>query len=307
MHKFLPAITIITPVKNSVKTLEKAILSLVSQNYPNLEYIIIDGKSTDGTLEIIKKNQKYIDYWISEEDQSSADAYIKGIKKASNDIIAFLNADDFYEKDTLLKVGEEFRKDHTLEMVSFGSRLLKFKNNNYEIEQEISYKKMSIGKNQPLSIINPNARFFKKDLFYKYGFPLKKDDQNRPFISNDLEYMLRFALNGVKNKNIDHIGYNYLCHENSLTFNNNLLSQQRLMEDKIFVAKKFLNEQDQLPISKFWQKSFKKWIKKYRAKLIKSNLKLKKYNEAKKQLLIGLKENDKVGFSYFLLKTLLRK
>lgn len=303
MNSALPKITVITPVKNSAKTLANAIESLILQNYPNLEYIIIDAKSSDGTIDVIKKYQKHINYWISEKDEGTSDAYIKGIKKASSDIIAFLNADDFYEKEILLKAGEEFGKNPELDIVSFRYQVIK----NSKIIEKATLDDIDFKPDRIPNALGINARFFKKNLFYKYGFPLLRDDKNRPFISNDLEYMIRFALNGVRNKNIDYIGYNYLHHENSLTFNNNLSSQQRLMEDRIFVAKKFLKEQDKLPLSPFWQKSFKKSIKKYRAKLVKSNLKLKKYQKAMQEIYLGLKEDNKFSFLYLLLKTLLRK
>ena len=67
-----PKISIITTVKNGGKTLEKAIESLIAQNYPNLEYIVMDGASTDNTVEIIKKYEKFITYWTSENDKNNA-------------------------------------------------------------------------------------------------------------------------------------------------------------------------------------------------------------------------------------------
>jgi hypothetical protein len=119
--------------------------------------------------------------------------------------------------------------------------------------------------------------------------------------------MMRFLIKGIKIKDVDYVGYNYLSHQDSFTFNNDPLRKQRLDEDKIFIAKKFLANQSELSLSNFWQKNFKKWIKKYRAKLIKSNLKLKNYQEVKKHFYIGLKENNKLAFLFYLLKVLFRK
>ena len=104
----LPKITIITPSFNQGQYIEKTILSVLNQNYPNLEYIIIDGGSTDGTVEIIKKYQQHITYWISESDKGQSDAINKGLKLASGDIINWLNSDDYLENNVLQKIANDF-------------------------------------------------------------------------------------------------------------------------------------------------------------------------------------------------------
>lgn len=103
-------ITVITVCLNSVNTIEKAIKSVVGQDYVDKEYIIVDGGSTDGTLNIIKKYKQYITKWISEPDRGIFDAMNKGIEMASGDIIAFLNSDDWYADRALYMVGEAFEK-----------------------------------------------------------------------------------------------------------------------------------------------------------------------------------------------------
>ena len=82
--------------------------SVIEQNYPNLEYIIVDGGSTDGTLEIIKKYEKHIFKWISEPDNGMYDAINKGFKLSTGDIMAWINSDDIYFKDTFSKLVEIF-------------------------------------------------------------------------------------------------------------------------------------------------------------------------------------------------------
>lgn len=106
-------ISIITVCYNSEKTIEDTIKSVVSQSYPNIEYIIIDGVSTDNTLEIVNKYQEKISKIISEKDNGLYDAINKGINIASGEIIAILNSDDLYQDNKVIEeVVELFRKDN---------------------------------------------------------------------------------------------------------------------------------------------------------------------------------------------------
>ena len=105
-------ITIITAVKNAENTLENCIKSVLSQNYDNLEYIVIDGNSSDRTKEIINKYKNNISRIITEDDDGIWDAMNKGIKLADGEIIGFLNSDDYYFNNTLETVNNYFSKNN---------------------------------------------------------------------------------------------------------------------------------------------------------------------------------------------------
>jgi len=97
-------VSIITVSFNSAKTIERTIQSVINQTYTNIEYIIIDGGSTDGTIDIIKKYSDKISYWVSEKDNGISDAFNKGIRVSNGEIIGIINSDDWYENDTIENV-----------------------------------------------------------------------------------------------------------------------------------------------------------------------------------------------------------
>lgn len=101
-------ITIITPNLNQVRYLEQTIDSVLSQGFSNLEYIIIDGGSTDGSVDIIKKYKKHLAYWVSEPDNGQSQAINKGVKRASGEIINWLNSDDYLEDGALTYIADIF-------------------------------------------------------------------------------------------------------------------------------------------------------------------------------------------------------
>jgi glycosyltransferase involved in cell wall biosynthesis len=104
----LPKITIITPSFNQGQFIEQTIRSVLLQGYPNLEYIIIDGGSTDETVEIIKKYADFITYWVSEPDKGQSPAINKGLAVATGDVFNWLNSDDYFLPNALLTVGQHF-------------------------------------------------------------------------------------------------------------------------------------------------------------------------------------------------------
>lgn len=107
----LPKISIVTPSFNQGNFIEETITSVLNQNYPNLEYIIIDGGSTDNTIEVIKKYENHLTYWVSEPDQGQSHAINKGLQKCTGQVFNWLNSDDFLEPGALKHIGEEYRSE----------------------------------------------------------------------------------------------------------------------------------------------------------------------------------------------------
>ena len=180
-------ITVITVCFNSVKTIERTIKSVLAQNYSELEYIIIDGGSTDGTLDIIRKYKENLSVWISEPDDGLYDAMNKGLAKATGEVFAFLNSDDYYTENVLERVNEYFKTDD-VDMVS----------GNMYICAEGTVKKAVYDKsnreNLLFGVVYPQpALFAKRELYIKYG---GFDTSYK--IAADSDWVMKVCLNGAK-------------------------------------------------------------------------------------------------------------
>jgi glycosyltransferase involved in cell wall biosynthesis len=181
-------ISIITVCYNSAATLEKTILSVAAQTYKNIEYIIVDGNSKDGTIEIIQNHQDKITQWISEPDKGLYDAMNKGISMATGDLVGILNSDDTFYSNTVL---EEIAAFHTANTIDASVGTIMQHKENAKVVRVYSSKywtpaKLKIGFMPP----HPSI-FFKRELFdqlgsYKLGF----------IIGADYELISRFFLKG---------------------------------------------------------------------------------------------------------------
>jgi len=116
----LPRISVVTPSFNQAQYLEQTILSVLGQNYPNLEYIVIDGGSTDGSVDILRKYERDISYWVSEKDHGQAAAIQRGFSMATGEIFGWLNSDDYYLPEALSKVADAFGCNPAAEFVIGG-------------------------------------------------------------------------------------------------------------------------------------------------------------------------------------------
>jgi len=182
-----PKISIVTPSFNQTQFLEETIRSVLLQNYPNLEYIIIDGGSTDGSMEIIKKYEPWLTYWVSEPDRGQSQAVNKGIRLATGDLLLWLNADDLCLPSAFSTVAQTLI-DHPQTKLVVGQAQLIDENSNVIGELRSSFSTWDEVAVKASNQIRQVSSFFKRDLFDELGF-LNENLQ----IAMDAELLLRFT------------------------------------------------------------------------------------------------------------------
>ena len=202
-----PKITVITPSYNQGRYLEATILSVLNQNYPNLEYFVIDGGSTDHSESIISYYGEEIDFWVSEKDRGQSDAINKGFKRATGDIITWINSDDQLTPRALYKVAEYFTKyPHIYVLhgrtILFGDAINDSIKGCPLVDDLMPYYLAAIPFPQPSS-------FFRREAIEKYGLL----DQNFHY-GMDYDFFLRIALNHDFLA-VDDIFSKYLLHDTS--------------------------------------------------------------------------------------------
>lgn len=181
-------VSIITIVYNGEKHLEKTILSVINQTYPNIEYIIIDGGSTDSSVSIIRSYENKLTYWVSEADKGISDALNKGIKQAKGEVIGFINADDWLEPNAI----ENVMKAYSPGTIIYGD--VSFWNNNTKIRTTDSdHARLREG----MTLAHP-AVYVPKTLYDQFGnFDITFK------IAMDYDLMLRFYMNKAVFKKIN--------------------------------------------------------------------------------------------------------
>ena len=206
-------ISIVTPSYNQGQFLEQTIDSVLSQNYPNLEYMVMDGGSTDNSVEIIKKYQKYLAYWVSETDNGQSHAINKGLSRISGEIFNWLNSDDYYMPDALHAVAECFSSD-SVSVVSGKSNIWK--------NDKILLQSSGTDIHDILSKTIGGARIDQPETFFSISAVKRMGllNERLHFVMDRewwIRYLLLFGQDGIKKT--EQILVNFRIHEGSKTNN----------------------------------------------------------------------------------------
>jgi glycosyltransferase involved in cell wall biosynthesis len=162
----MPLVSIVTPSFNQASYLEQTLQSVLDQDYPSIEYIVIDGASTDGSVEIIKRFSSRLAYWVSEKDKGQSDAINKGFARASGDIVAWLNSDDYYLPGTI-KAAVQVFDEHPQAVLVYG--------NMFAVDEHgktfntLNYKQLTLEDLLCFQIIGQPAVFMRRTALQKTG------------------------------------------------------------------------------------------------------------------------------------------
>jgi glycosyltransferase involved in cell wall biosynthesis len=239
-------ISIITPVYNGARYIEGCIKTVIDQNHPNFEHIIIDGGSTDGTLEIINRYAAKYDHirWVSEQDKGQSEAMNKGITMAQGEILGILNVDDFYEPNVLIRIAQLFKSLPEPSLLVGNCKVWDGEGKLIGINKpnKLCLKDLLMGDKVNPFPVNPSAYFYHTSLHDLIG-PYKTGEH----YAMDIDFVLR-AVQKATTKYMDETWGNYRYMEGTKTFED-MRSPQGFQREKYY----FRTYRGQLPLSQKWQ------------------------------------------------------
>ena len=242
-----PKISIVTPNYNYGQFIEETIRSVLLQNYPSLEYIIIDGASDDNSIEIIKKYEPWLAYWISEKDRGQSHAINKGLKIATGEIFNWLNSDDFYSPNSLYNIARTFLN---FDVDIVGGRELRFGSEQVEIHNgTVFFDNLAHTVYQGFNV--QPCTFFNLSFVKDSGLI----NENFHYFMDSELYIRYLLLNGQsKIQKIDHIVSNFRLHNNSKTVKDSQIGNMKFTTEawsiRYSIAKQLDLDQKVLEITK---------------------------------------------------------
>lgn len=191
-----PKISIITPSFNQVDFLERTLLSVLEQDYPNIEYIVIDGGSTDGSVELIKKYESRLAYWVSEKDRGQAHAINKGLERATGDWVAWQNSDDTYYPGTFSKLAAVAQSNRSAQLIIGNMNLI---DRDDQILRDLKYVRPTYSSllSEGMILANQSA-FWQREVHQELGLLSESLD-----CAFDYEWFLRLLAEGRQTAHVN--------------------------------------------------------------------------------------------------------
>lgn len=190
MEKIFPKISIVTPSFNQGEYIESTIKSVLDQNYPNLEYIIIDGGSKDCTLDVIKQYDHQLSYWESCPDEGMYHAINKGFAKSTGEIMAWINSDDMYHANCLFTIAELFSQFSSIKWITGSCTFLDEKNRTVSVSPARQWSLYDV-LNNDWKYIQQESTIWRRSLWDKAGGYVSTEYK----YASDFELWMRFFLN----------------------------------------------------------------------------------------------------------------
>ncbi len=235
-----PRITIITPVLNRATMIADALASVSQQGYPEVEHIVVDGGSTDGTVDVLRRTPGI--QWLSEPDRGLYDAINKGIRRATGDIIGHVNSDDLLLPGALAAAVEGFARDRTAVSVCGGAEVVRLlpdgasaRIRRYRSERikRLDWHAVTLG--VPIT----NARFFRRSWYRHAGL---YDLRYR--LAADRDFLIRAMILGMRTVPLERMVYQYRLHAGSLTLNADVRQNRRLHDEYRALARGCITRPD---------------------------------------------------------------
>jgi len=254
-------ISIITACLNRKEFIATAIESVLAQNYPEFEHWIIDGGSSDGTLEVLERYSHL--KVVSESDRGVYDAWNKGIDRANGDVVSILNSDDVYAAGALHSCTRILAASPSASMVSGGCQIFRLSDKGMAVEmhryQDPKQYRLSL-RNATVGLPIINSRFFRRSVFDQVGrFDLAYS------VASDREFLIRAALSGLRDVATPEIFYRYCWHAGSLTMNAGNQSMLRGLHDGLQMVQKIRASRSLLPAD---DQTLQKWRRDLQATMV---------------------------------------
>lgn len=276
-----PKFSIITVCLNRADFIADALESVLAQDFPDFEHLVIDGGSTDGTLAILAKYPHL--KVVSEPDQGLYDALNKGIRMARGEIIGLLNSDDIYQPGIFATVARVFETSPQADVV--GGQATQFQDTPQgrlilEFFPAVTPQNLAYRLMRGVPIIN--AWFFRREVFERTG----AFDLNFP-IAADRDFQIRCWLSGIKIEPVEKFFYNYRKHQTSATGSGDLAMQEKYLRDMLRLADKYIRADLKNPPA---AKKFIHWRDALQMDLVVSNLRRKNFRVSLRLIAINLKQ-----------------
>jgi glycosyltransferase involved in cell wall biosynthesis len=255
-----PRISIVIPSLNQGRFIEETILSILGQEWPDLDLIVIDGGSTDETLEIIRKHAASIDFWISEPDRGQADAINKGLRKATGDIVTWFSADDVYASGIFAAVAEAWQRNPN---AIYAAPVANF----YARGREQLVRPLGLSIENVVQYWQRKSRWHDPGLFWsRHVIDAVGDLDPSLHYSFDFDFLVR-ALQHAPVEYVDHVAAGFRLHKTSKS----IAQTEAMMAETAAVSRRYWALVNDLDLAGFERSEFEARLRRAASKLLRLN------------------------------------
>lgn len=241
-----PRISVVMFVRNAVATVARALDSVVVQMPAGVELLVLDGGSTDGTVDVIRGYEDKIDFWRSAPDGGPTSAINEGVARATGDAICLLPADDWLEPGALQAVADAFAADPDLDVLSCGTRIVHFdEDGKMRVDaQYIAPAVLEFNLHNLVRYALPAGRFVRRRVYQRMG------GHSNDCVFGDFDFLVRVCLAGVKSRVLPALTYTYRRHSRSSTLSGDAAMALAMMRDEINIASYHLSSEHLSPVNR---------------------------------------------------------